>query len=190
MVFEDVLQKMPKKLHSEIMDMDKYFKALRPMKFKRVLDKNGNKITYVASEFGVSYMIKLSDDGFKHNFQWYIVYNGKAETWHRKADYMEEILVKITQSDQPLAMRIYNGLKICPGSNNCYGERCLARTPYTFNGQKRLTCHGSVELDMEKNNFCDVREFFRHLNELIKEKIANGEKPPEKIILCKTRRHL
>ena len=30
-----------------------------------------------------------------HHFGWYIVYNGKLETWHRKADYMEEILVEI-----------------------------------------------------------------------------------------------
>ena len=69
MIFEDVLQKMPKKFQSVFIDMDKYLKALRPMKFKRVLDKNGNKITYVASDYGISYMFKL-DEGFKHNFQW------------------------------------------------------------------------------------------------------------------------
>ncbi|MCL2079761.1 MAG: hypothetical protein FWH17_07975 [Oscillospiraceae bacterium] len=93
--------------------------------------------------------------------------------------------VKIAQSDQLFAMRIYNALKNCPGFNNCYGERCLARTPHSFNGQKRLTCHGSVEPGMGKNDFNDVREFFSHLNELINEKILNNEKPPEKIILCK-----
>ena len=189
MVFDDFLQKMPKKFQCEIIGMDKYLKTLRPMKFKRVLDKNCNKITYVAPEYGISYMFKL-DGGFKHNFQWYIVHNGKAETWHRKADYMEETLVKIAQSDQLLSVRIYNALKNCPGSNNCYGERCLARTPYSFNGKKRLTCHGSVEPGLDKNDFNDVREFFRYLNELINEKISNNVKPPEKIILCKKKRYI
>jgi hypothetical protein len=190
MVFDDVLKKIPEKLQYEILGMDKYFKSLQPMKFKRVLDKNGNKITYVTSEYGISYMFKYSDGEFKHNFQWYIVYNGKPETWHRKADYMEETLVKIAENDKPFAIRIYNSLKSCQGSNNCCGERCLARTPYTFDGQKRLTCHGSVELDTRKKDFDDVRKFFKYLNDLIKQKIANGEQPPEKIILQKAKRHI
>ena len=74
--------------------------------------------------------------------------------------------------------------------NGCHGEGCLARTPYAFNGHKRLTCHGSVALGSGKDDFCDAREFFRHLNELIKEKIANEELPAEKIILYKTNRSL
>ena len=187
MAFKDVLAKMPKEYQGQILETDEYLYALRPMKFKRVLDKNGNKITYVAPDYGISYMFKL-DEGFKHNFQWYIVYNGKPETWHRKADFMEETLIKIAESDPALAERIYKALKPCPGFDKCHGERCLARTPYAFNGEKRLTCHGSVYLGLDNDNFCDAREFFRYLNELIKEKLTNNELPVGKIILCKTDR--
>jgi LDH2 family malate/lactate/ureidoglycolate dehydrogenase len=68
------------------------------------------------------------------------------------------------------------------------GERCLARTPYSYDDKKKLTCHGSVVLGIDQNSFCDAREFFRYVNELVKEKIANDEPQPEKIILCKTNR--
>ncbi|MCL2056677.1 MAG: hypothetical protein FWH02_05595 [Oscillospiraceae bacterium] len=187
MAFKDVLARMPKEYQDRILETDEFLYALRPMKFKRVPDKNGNKITYVAPDYGVSYMFKV-DGGFKHNFQWYIVHSGKPETWHRKSDFMEETLVKISESDLPLAERIFKSLKPCPGFDNCYGERCLARTPYAFNGQKRLTCHGSVYLGLGDDDFSDARKFFRYLNGLIKEKTANGELRAEKIILCKTDR--
>ena len=190
MTFENVLAKMPHEFQCEILETDKYLKAMRPLKFRRALDKNGSKITYVASEYGISYMFKISDNEFKHNFQWYIVFNGKPETWHRRADYMEETLAKISETDNPLSVRIYDALKNCPGLDNCYGERCLARTPYSFNGKKKLTCHGSVELGLNQESFCDAREFIRNFNELVKVKIANEEPPPEKILVCKINRSI
>ena len=103
---------------------------------------------------------------------------------------MEETLAYITKTDLPLAERIYNALKTCPGLDNCYGPRCLARTVYSFDGQKKLTCHGKVELDLFRQDFCDAREFLRYFNELVKEKITNNEPLPEKIIVCKTKRSL
>jgi hypothetical protein len=103
---------------------------------------------------------------------------------------MEETLAYIAKTDQPLSVRIYNALKTCPGSDSCYGQRCLARTLYAFNGQRKLTCHGRVELGLNRDDFCDAREFLRYFNELVKEKITNGEPLPEKIIVCKTKRSL
>ena len=189
-IFESIMVELSQAFKDEIAETDRYLKAIRPLKFKRAIDRKAGKITYVAADYGVSYMFKISDDRLDHNFQWYIVYNGKPETWHRKADYMEETLVEIAKNDYPLAGRIYDSLRICPGFDNCYGERCLARTPYAFDGQKRLTCHGKVELGTSGDDFRDAREFFRYFNELIKGKIANGEPLPEKIIVCETKRSL
>ncbi len=188
--FDSMISTLPQALKDEITETDQYLKALRPLSFRRSVDTKAKKITYVASDYGVSYMFKISDDKLTHNFQWYIVCNGKPETWHRRADYMEETLVYIAKTDLSLAERIYNALKTCPGSDNCYGQRCLARTVYAFNGQRKLICHGKVDLGLNRDDFCDAREFLRCFNELVKEKIANGEPLPEKIIVCKTKRSL
>ena len=193
-VFDTVLNEFPTKIRKEIIKTDGYLKSLRPLRFKRVVDKKAKKITYVASDYGVSYMFRMSDDGqamghdFSHNFQWYLVYNGKPETWHRRGDFMEETLIEIAKHDYPLALRVFNSLRGCPGLDNCHGERCLARTPYTFEDKKRLTCHGSVVLGHNKNDFQDARDFFRFFNELVIDKVNNGEPLPEKIIVSKMKR--
>jgi len=188
--FESIISTLPQALKDEITETDQYLKALRPLKFKRTIDPKAKKITYVASDYGISYMFKISGTELAHNFQWYIVCCGKPETWHRRADYMEETLSYIAKTDQPLSERIFNALKTCPGSDNCYDQRCLARTVYTFSGQRKLTCHGRVELGLLHNDFCDAREFLRYFNELVNEKIASKEPLPEKIIVCKTKRSL
>ena len=189
-LFDEMIAEFPRDFRDEIIQTDNYLKAMRPLKFKRTVDKKAKKITYVASDYGVSYMFKIDGDKFTHNFQWYIVYNGKPETWHRRADFMEETLAEIAKNDRLLAVRIYNALKTCPGLNSCHGERCLARTVYAFEEQRRLTCHGSVELGMNHGDFCDAREFFGYFNGLVEEKINAGEALPKKIIVRQTKRSL
>jgi len=185
--FDDVLAKMPRELQNEITEMDAFIKSLRPLNFKRTIDKYGTKITYVSSEFGVSYAVKLEDENVKQLFWWYIIHKGKPETWHRKADYMEETLAEIAKSDIMLSERIFNALKDC---NHCYGAGCLAKTIYMFNGNKRLTCHGRVTLTMCQNDLSDVKEFFKHLNIFMERKTTSGASPMEKIILVNTKRSL
>ena len=180
--FERTISGLPQAFQDKIMEMDSYLTSLRPLKFKRMVDKGSSKITYVASDFGVSYAIEAFGPQFTHCFNWYIVYNGKPETWHRKADYMEEILVEIAKSDPQLSDRIFYALNDCLG---CHGPGCLAKTLYAYNGQKRLTCHGRVFLRMCDSDLHDAKEFFRHLNTLVERKRANGEPPPEKILLMK-----
>ena len=180
--FESVISGLPRGFGDRIIEMDHYLRAMRPLKFKRMVDKGGYKITYVASDFGVSYAINVFDSQFTHYFNWYIVYNGKPETWHRKADDMEETLVEIAKSDPQLSERIFYALNDCVG---CYGSGCLAKTLYAYNGQKRLTCHGRVLLRMYDNDLHDAKEFFRHLNMLIERKIENGDLHQEKILLMK-----
>lgn len=188
--FENIISTLPQAFKDEITATDSYLKTMRPLRFKRSVDTKAKKITYIASDYGISYMFKISGTEPAHNFQWYIVCGGKPETWHRRADCMEETLTFIAKTDHPLAERIFNALKTCPGFDNCYGQRCLARTVYSFDGQKKLTCHGRVELGLSRNDFCDAREFICCFNELVKMKTANGEPLPEKIIVCKTKRSL
>jgi hypothetical protein len=186
--FDNVILKLPEEFRDDIIEMDIYLKSLRPLKFKRVIDKYGTKITYVASNFGISYSVKVSGNQFTHNFWWYIIHKGKPETWHRKADYMEATLAEIAKHDAQLSERIINAFKNC---NHCYGAGCLAKTLYTFNGQKRLTCHGRVELNMCHDDFQNARKFFRYLNVFMEQKISNGDPPIlEKIILVNTKRSL
>jgi hypothetical protein len=162
--FESVISGLPQEFRDEIIKMDNFLMSLHPVKFRRVVDKNGGKISYVASDFGISYMINVSGEESSQNFGWYIVTGGKPETWHRKADSMEETLAEIARSDPPLAERIFYALNDCV---DCYGQRCLAKTSYAFNGQKKVTCHGRVMLRMCSCDSNDVRAFFLHLNTLL-----------------------
>ncbi|MCL2703953.1 MAG: hypothetical protein FWE91_10150 [Defluviitaleaceae bacterium] len=185
--FDEIISILPEEFRNEIIETDGFLKSLRPLKFKRTIDKFGNKITYVASDFGVSYAFRVTRDQFSHELNWYIVYNGKPETWHRKADYMEEMLDEIEKSNPRLAERIFSSLIKCV---NCHGEKCLAKTIYTFRDRKKLTCHGRVVFRICHDDFNGAREFFRHLNAYVERKAANGDPPTEKIILINTNRSL
>ena len=185
--FNDILLELPEEYRKEILETDEFLKSLRPLRFKRSIDKHGTKITYIASVYGVSYAFRVSSGEYAHELNWYIVYNGKPETWHRKADYMNEILDDISNTDPKLSEKIFSSLVKC---NGCHGERCLARTPYSYNNLKKLTCHGRVSLGINHNDFNDAREFFNYLNIFISKKVANDDPLPEKIILVNSKRSL
>ena len=181
--FETIIMGLPLEYKDELQKMDEFLKTLKLMKFKRTIDKRGGKITYVSSDFGFSYAIHIYEDRLSHSFSWYLVSSGKPETWHRKADYMEEVLNVIAKIDIQFAKRIFYALNDCVG---CYGSRCLAKTLYKFNEEKRLTCHGRVMLRMCHEDFLDAREFIRHLSELLDRKSAEGSLQTEKILLLKS----
>ena len=170
--FDNVLAGLPEELKEKILEMDIFFKSLRPLRFKRIVDKNGGKITYVASDFGISYAFIASGKQSLQHFGWYLITAGKAETWHVRADYMEETLNVIAASDPHLAERMFYALNDCVG---CYGSRCLAKRLYTFNGQKRLSCHGRVMLRTCNGDFNDIQAFFSYLNNIMECKITAGE---------------
>ena len=180
--YENIISGLPQEIKEEIIKMNDFLKSLKPLKFKRMVDKHGTKITYVASEYGISYAIKISDSTIKQNFWWYIVHSGKPETWHRRADYMEETFVEIAKTDPKLSERIFNALKVC---GNCYGDRCLAKTQYEYNGEKKIFCHGRAEFQITRDECNDIQSFFRYVNELMKRKADSGEPLPEKIYLMK-----
>lgn len=159
--FESCISLLPKEIHDEIVKTDGFLRSLKPMKFKRQIEKHGNKITYLASEYGFSYALYLSNDIMHHSLSWYIITNQKPEFWHRKADRMEEALKKLAETSPEHAERMFNNLAECIGC--C---RCAVKTPYEFNGKKKLTCHGAMEFKMCVSDFEDVRAFIGAVNKL------------------------
>jgi len=178
--FDSIIANMPENIAEKTLEIDNFLKSLRPMKFKRSVDKNGVKISYVASDFGISYTLYVSGAQTFHSFGWYIVCDGKPDTWHVKADFMDETLSEIAQTDPALAERIFYAISDCI---NCCGSKCICKRLYTFNEQKRLACHGRVMLHMCDDDINDVQEFFTYLNAFMEKKMANGEPVLEKVLM-------
>jgi hypothetical protein len=165
--FDKCISLLPEKIQSEIVKIDEYLKAIRPLKFKRLIEKHGSKITYVASDYGVSYAIYLSNDIFDHSLQWYIITNGKPETWHRKADMMEETLNRLARKTPDFAERMFNNLDDCVG---CYNN-CMVKTGYRLQDKQRNACHGKLKFKMSISGFEDVRAFINEINQLVRESV-------------------
>lgn len=163
--FETCISLLPVETQSEIIKTDEFLRSLKPLNFKRTIDKYGGKITYVASEHGFSYAFFLSNDVMHHALQWYIVTNGKVETWRRKADMMDETLERLAETSPELAEKLFSNLKDCVG---CY-TNCLAKTKYKFGGKQGFFCHGSMAFTMRKEDFDDARAFIAAFGGLVKE---------------------
>jgi hypothetical protein len=165
--FEKCISLLPKHIQVEIVKIDEYIKTLRSLKFKRQIEKNGNKITYVSSDYGFSYAIYLSNDIFDHSLQWYIITNGKPETWHRKADMMEETLNRLAHKTLDSAERMFNNLDECVG---CY-KNCLVKTQYQLHDKQKNVCHGKLKFKMSASGFEDIRTFIEEINHLAQETV-------------------
>lgn len=163
--FEKCISLLPANIQGEIVKIDEYLRSLKRFKFKRQIEKNGNKITYVASDYGFSYAIYLSNDLFDHSLQWYIVMNGKPETWHRKADLMEETLNRLASEAPDFAERMFFGLDDCVG---CY-KNCLAKTRYQLHDKQKNVCHGKLKFKMSASGFEDVRTFIEEIHRIVQE---------------------
>ncbi len=158
--FESCVAGLPPRIISEIERTDAFLKALPQLKFKRTVDKSGNKITYVESKRGVSYALYLSGSVMHHSIQFYIVTNCEPEKWHRKSNPMEALLAAMETDAPALANRVFENLNECVGCR----EHCLAKTPYAHRSKTKLTCHGQAVFKMCPADFQDVRDFFHHLN--------------------------
>lgn len=161
--FEKCITLLPDNIQKEIIKNDEYLRSLKPLKFKRQIEKNGNKITYIASEYGVSYAIYLSNDIFDHSLQWYLITNSKPETWHRKADRMEEVLNTLEEKSAVFAERMFNQLDDCVG---CY-THCLAKTRYQFHEGQKIACHGKLKFKMSVSGFEDMLAFVNEINKFV-----------------------
>lgn len=159
--FETCISLLPEEIQEEITKTDNFLRTLKPMKFKRQIEKHGNKITYVAPEYGFSYALHPSNDIIDHSLNWYIITSSKPEFWHRKADMMEATLNKIAETSPELAERMFYNLSECIACT-----QCIVKTLYEFHGKKKVTCHGKMELKMCVSDFEDVRAFIKTINEL------------------------
>lgn len=158
--FEACVAGLPPRIIAEIVRTDAFLKVLPYLKFKRTVDKSGNKITYVESKRGVSYTLYLSGSVMHHSIQFYIVTNCEPEKWHRKSNSMEALLAAMETDAPALADRIFKNLNECVGCR----AHCLAKTPYAHRSKTKLTCHGQAVFKMCPADFQDVRDFFHHLN--------------------------
>jgi hypothetical protein len=165
LTFDKYISNLPKYFQVELIKMDEYLKSLKSLKIKRILEKNGNKITYVSSDYGFSYAINLNCDTFGHSLQWYIITSGKPETWHRKANMMEETLNRLDKHSPEMADRMFTNLLDCVG---CYNT-CLAKTRYQFKDKQKIACHGKLAFKMSMAGFEDVRIFVDEINRIVKE---------------------
>jgi hypothetical protein len=164
--FEKCISLLPQHFQSEIIKMDEYLRTLKTIKIKRQLEKNGNKITYIASDYGFSYAIYLSNDMFDHSLQWYIITSGKPDTWYRKADWMEEVLDRLAKSSSEFAERMFFNLDDCVG---CYSN-CRVKTHYRFMDKQKYVCHGKLKFKMSISGFEDVCIFVEEINCILQER--------------------
>lgn len=167
--FEQCISLLPKVIQDEIIRTEQFLKSCNKLKFKRVLEKNGNKITYVSSDYGMSYSIYLSNEIFDHSIQWYLITKGKPETWHRKADYMEEVLAHFQASSPDFATQLFRSFEDCVG---CYQNICLAKTQYQLGEKKKIVCHGKLKFQMSESGFEEVRTFINEVYNLILENLT------------------
>ncbi len=158
--FDSCIENLPTDIKEEIIKTDKFLKSLKNLKFKRILEKHGNKITYVESNIGISYALYLSGNIMHHSIQYYVISNCKPEFWHRKSNGMESVLNEIEKTNPLLAERIFYNLNECIGC----GPSCMVRTPYTYKSQTKASCHGQFFFKMSISDFEDIRAFFNELN--------------------------
>ena len=161
--FAYCLSGLTEEQRAAVADMDGWLKALSPIKFKRTIDSNGTKISYVASDEGFSYAIHPGFGVLYHTLQWYILTQGKPEKWGRKADRMEGTLNHLAQTDPAFARRMFENLYECVGG---FGGEPVCPTPYAFEGKKKVACHGKMWFKMNLSEFEDVKRFIGAVNEL------------------------
>lgn len=162
--FESITDRFPAAIKADVIATDAFLRGLKSMKFRRQIDPKNNKITYLASAYGVSYSIFPNGDRMHHRIRWYMVTNSKPELWHKKADQLEAVLMHIEKTDPGLAQRMFDRLNECVGCR----QRCLARDAYSFRGKRKQACHGDIYLKMQPGTFEDLRAFVSAANEMVR----------------------
>ena len=165
MSFQNMITNTQAELQEEIVKMDAFLKSLKPLKFKRAVDKR--KINYVSSDFGISYAIFVAVDEPTQQFGWYYLHDKETKTWYRKADYFVETLIEIAKADPQSAERIFNAINDC---SSCKGNPCSA-IPYEYEGNQKSACYGRMVLHLNHDDFNDTKNFFESLNTLLMQKI-------------------
>ena len=164
-ILDQLLMDLSAKAKKEINEMDVFLKSLPTLKFKRTIDKKSSKISYISTEYGVSYLIKLKNN--HQEFGWYFIHDREKNSWYRKPDYMINVF---NQIDHDIASRLFNSLMEC---TSCRDVNNCGSIPYEYKKQKKITHYGRLVLGLQKSNFDDAKEFFRYLETFCQHKKIN-----------------
>ena len=154
--FASCISLLPDELKNEVIKTDEFIIKLKPLKLKRKVESN--KITYVASDYGFSYTMFISNDLMHHSLNWYVIHNNKYK--HQEKDYMLNVLDQIDQKAPEFAQKMFRQIR------ECAGEGCMDTKLYKFKGNVKKTCNGRIEFKMRMEDFEDVRTFIEAVNEL------------------------
>jgi hypothetical protein len=175
-VFSDRIKSLPPRIQDEIMKIDEWLMKdmKKSLKFKRIIDPY-SKITYV-SPWGFRYKITVHGAYMQHDVGW-IGYNAKwLQEKHggpRKADYTIETLNKLSETSPEFAQEMFFRIKECNGCGGTAGGNCINRTVYEYNGERKVSCGGSVQFKMFPLDFEDLRKVMNAINEVL---IINEER--------------
>ena len=168
--FEACIAYLPEAARQEIIQTNDHLLSMKKqLKIKRSIEgtHKGCRIKYNSAEFGFGYHIIVSHGWASHFFWFSMHFNYKyGDFGARKCDYTEAMLQKIAEKSPESAARIfdyYGECGICLFASR--GSKCPM--VYEYNGVKKTTCHGKMNMNMKPETFADVRIAFDALYEII-----------------------
>ena len=150
--FDAVIAGLPDDIRAKIAEVDGFLRSYKPVKFRRSIEKNGGKITYLASDAGISYMVMPSRDVMRHSLGSYILWNKKDNLGKRNAAPLENALNQLAETDPGFVSRILSYKSDCTGC----GPNCICRVDYNVQGKTWPACHGKIDFKMALSEFDDV----------------------------------
>jgi len=150
--FESIIGELPENIQAKVTDTDHFLQTFKPFKFKRTIDKNGGKITYLASEAGVSYMVLVHHDVMRHTFGSYLLWNSKDNLGEHNAKPLNDAFNKLSAEDSDFVSRMLSYKADCTGCS----PNCICRVTYAVQGTAYAACHGKIEFQMVPSEFDDV----------------------------------
>jgi len=166
--FEAVIGGLPDEIRSKVVETDSFLRSYKPIKFRRTLEKNGNKITYLASAAGVSYMVMPSRDVMGHSFGSYIQWNVKESLGKHDATPLTDALNRLAEADPDFVARILSYRSDCTGCS----PKCICRVDYKVQGKTVSACHGKFEFKMASSEFDDVMHIIKEMG-----RVGTGDDP-------------
>lgn len=155
--FDSVIDALPEDIHTKIVEIDNFLRSFKPIKFKRIIDKNGGKITYLASDAGVSYVIMPHRNVMRHTFGSYLLWNSKDSLGKHNSEPLSDAFEKLAKEDTGFVNRILSYKTDCIG---CH-QGCICRVSYSVQGKMYSACHGKIEFKMILSEFDDVMRLIK-----------------------------
>ena len=163
--FEACISLLASVLREEIIKTDQFLLNEKALKIKRKIEGNqlGCKITYTSSVHGFSYAIRINEHLMKHSYWWYMLSNHKFEGkfMGRKNDLTNFTLKRVYELSPEMADRLVDYYEKCSGCS----QSCAVKTVYELNGEKFVSCHGQMYMNMNLQTFSD----FRFMIDVVKE---------------------